>query len=143
MKRILSRFFRFIHRTFNAIPIEIFIIGTILCFCGIIAGIVSLLDLYKVIGATTALVLCIGVALGNGFGFILMVNGSSHADWRKFPSGRTSSGLLYLAGMLISVSGLVSYIVCMVLWGISSFMYWLFGVVIPAWIDPEEREDDV
>ena len=138
MKQILSRFFRFIHRTVNAIPIEIFISGTIICLCGIIGGIVSLFEFYKVISETTALVACIGVALGNVFGFILMVNGSSHADWRAFPSGRTSSGLLYFTGMLISVSGLA----CMVLWGISSFLYWLFGVVIPAWIDPEEREDD-
>ena len=142
MKRLLSRFFRFIHRTFNAIPIEVFIVGTILCLCGIILGIISLFECQKVIGETTALVACIVVALGNVFGFILMVNGSSHADWRAFPSGRTSSGLLYLAGMLISVSGLVCYLFCMAIWGISSFMYWLFGVVIPAWIDPEEREDD-
>ena len=143
MKRILSRFFRFIHRTFNAIPLEPFIIGTILCLFGIILGIVSLCGCQKVISETTALVLCIGVALSNVFGFILMVNGSSHADWRAFPSGRTSSGLLYFSGMLISVSGLVCYLVCMAIWGISSFMYWLFGVVIPAWIDPKEREDDV
>lgn len=142
MKRTLSRFVRFIHRTFNAIPIEIFIIGTIICLCGIILGIVSLCECQKVISETTALASCIGVALGNVFGFILMVNGSSHADWRAFPSGRTSSGLLYLVGMLISVSGLVCYLFCMVIWGISWFLYWLFGVVIPEWIDPEEREDD-
>ena len=142
MKQILSRFFRFIHRTVNAIPIEIFIVGTVICLCGLIVGIIALFDCQKVISENTALVLCIGVALSNVFGFILMVNGSSNANWSAFPSGRTSSGLLYLAGMLISVSGLVCYLFCMAIWGISSFMCWLFGIVIPAWIDPEEREDD-
>ena len=142
MKRLIVNILKRIDCIAELVNGELYILGQILSFVGVIMAAASLYVDKHLIGLTVALLVPTGFLLMNIIAAIILVNANDMHNIYQFPYGRADSGLLYIVGTLLTVTGIVYCTIYFVVIGIAQAICYVFGEWIPRWLTEQKDTDD-
>lgn len=142
MKRLIVNFLKRIDRIADDVHSELYIFGQIVSFlCVIVASAVLYCDKH-LIGLAVAWLVPIGFLLSNIVAAIVLFNANDMHNMYQHPEGQAASGMLYLVGTLLTITGIVYCALYFLVIGIAGAIYYVFGEWIPRWLTGEKDADD-
>ena len=142
MKRLIVNFLKRIDRIADDVHSELYIFGQIVSFLGVIIASAVLYGDKHLIGAAVAWLVPIGFLIINIVAAIILFNANDMHNMYQHPDGQAASGLLYLVGTLLTVTGIVYCALYFLVVGIAGAIYYVFGEWIPRWLTDEKDTDD-